>query len=72
MLTTLFPDPLSLSAVLFSVNAVGMYTNIDAKHRVEVTICFMKLYGDRIKDFNMPYEFVAKYFVLIMQKNILI
>ena len=30
----------------------------------------MQLYGDRIKGFNVPFDFVRKCLVLIMEKNI--
>ena len=53
-LTTLFPGQLPLDAMLFSVNAIGMYGNIDTKHEIWVTKRFMKIYGNRIKDFNIP------------------
>ena len=69
-LSTKFPGPLPLGAKLFSVDAVGMYGNIDTTHGISVTKRFMKLYGDRIKGFNIPYEFVVKCLTLIMKKNI--
>ena len=56
--------------MIFSVDAIGMYSNIDTKHGVWVTKRFMQLYGDRIKDFNVPFDFVRKCLVLIMKKNI--
>ena len=69
-LTTLFPGQLPLGAMLFSVDAIGMYGNIDTEHGIRVTKRFMKIYGDRIKDFNIPFDFVCKCLVLIMKRNI--
>ena len=69
-LTTLFPGQLPLGAMLFSVDAIGMYGNIDTAHGIWVTKRFMELYGDRIKDFNIPFDFVCKCLVLIMKRNI--
>ena len=47
-----------------------MYGNIDTQHGIQVTQRFMNRYGDRIKDFNIPTDFVIKCLNLIMKKNI--
>jgi hypothetical protein len=69
-LSTQFPGPLPVGAKPFSVDAVGMYCYIDIEHGIEVTKEFMNCYGDRIKDFNVPADFVIRCLTLVMKMNI--
>ena len=45
-LSTKFPGQLPLGARLFSINAIGMYGNIDTQIEIKVTKRFMNRYGD--------------------------
>lgn len=69
-LTTTFPGPLPPGAKLFSVDAVGMYANIDTDHGIEVVEQFITKYGNKIKDFRIPLEFIKSCLTLIMKRNI--
>ena len=64
-----YPNKLPAGALLFSVDAVGMYGNIDTDHGIEVTEKFLDLYGNRISD-KIPKEFIISILKLIMKRNI--
>jgi hypothetical protein len=69
-LSTTFPGPLPLGAKLFSVDAVGMYCNIDTDHGIEVTEEFMRRYSDQLDDFDIPKEFIIRCLRIVMKMNI--
>jgi hypothetical protein len=68
-LSTKFLGPLPVGAKLFSVDAVGMYCNIDTDHGIEVTKEFVRLYGNEINNFNILTEFILSCLQL-MKRNI--
>ena len=58
-------------ARLFSIDAIGMYNNIDTTHGLEVVKTFIEKYGDELtKKFNIPIDFILGCLTLIMKKNI--
>ena len=65
-----FPGRMPWGARLFSVDAVGMYNNIDTSHGIWVVKQFIRLYGDKLKGEKIPIEFVLGCLRLIMKNNI--
>jgi len=69
-LTKKFPNRLPYGAKLFSIDAVGMYINIQTKHAVKVVEKFMRLYANELKDLHLPQTFIKQCLVIIMTRNI--
>ena len=64
-----FPNGLPKGARLFSMDAVGMYSNIDTKHGVEMTLKYLTDYSDSLTA-DMPVDFITAALKEIMQNNI--
>jgi hypothetical protein len=64
-----FPDGLPQGARLFSVDAVGMYSNIDTEHGIEVLTQWLRDYADDLPD-CMPVDFIIESLAEIMRSNI--
>ena len=69
-LTSRFPGPLPQGAKLFSIDAVGMYTNIGTDHAINVIAEFMERYSSKLKDLNLPKKFIITCLEIIMTRNI--
>ena len=70
-LTQEFPYTLPDGAMLFSMDAVGMYSNIDTAHALKVVEKYIKTYNSSITDFNMPIDFITQCINCIMSNNII-
>jgi hypothetical protein len=68
-LTERFPHGLPHGAKLFSVDAVGMYSNIDTDHGVDVLTRWLNDYRDELPAF-MPVDFILESLTEIMKNNI--
>ena len=56
--------------MLFSIDAVGMYSNIDTEHGIEVIRKFILQYAIEISEMQIPVDFVIACLKVIMKKNI--
>jgi hypothetical protein len=65
-----FPNGLPAGAKLFSVDAVGMYANIDTDHGVEVLTTWLQDYGHQLPP-STPVKFLLAALTEIMRNNIL-
>jgi hypothetical protein len=65
-----FPNGLPAGAKLFSVDAVGMYANIDTNHGVEVLTTWLREHGDQLPRAT-PVDFLIDALSEIMKNNIL-
>jgi hypothetical protein len=63
------PNGLPEGARLFSVDAVGMYSNTDTNHGVEVLTYWLTMYCNELPD-SMPVEFILASLKEIMKTNI--
>ena len=68
-LSTKFPSKLPASARLFSIDAIGMYSNIDTDHGIAVARSFFRKFANRLPE-DCPTEFVLDALELIMRNNI--
>ena len=68
-LGTKFPSKLPASARLFSIDAIGMYSNIDTDHGITVARNFFEKFADRLPE-DCPTAFVLDALELIMRNNI--
>jgi hypothetical protein len=64
-----FPNGLPPGARLFSVDAIGMYSNIDTDHGIEVLTRWLHDYRDDLPK-CMPVDFVIEALAEIMRSNI--
>jgi hypothetical protein len=64
-----FPNGLPPGAKLFSVDAVGMYSNIDTDHGVTVLTQWLTDYRNELPPF-MPVDFIIESLTEIMKNNI--
>jgi hypothetical protein len=65
-----FPDGLPKGAKLFSVDAIGMYANIDTEHGVAVLTSWLREHGDQLPEAT-PVDFLIEALSEIMRNNIL-
>jgi hypothetical protein len=68
-LHTAFPNGLPQGAKLFSVDAVGMYSNIDTNHGIEVLTEWLTRYRHELPR-SMPVDFILASLTEIMENNI--
>jgi hypothetical protein len=68
-LHTTFPTGLPPGAKLFSVDAVGMYSNIDTDHGVNVLTRWLTEYRNELPP-RMPVDFILESLTQIMKNNI--
>lgn len=66
-----FPSGLPAGAKLFSIDAVGMYANIDTDHGIQVVTDFMEAYADRLAGIKLPKPFIIGCLRHIMKNNII-
>ena len=68
-----FPNGVPANVKLFSIDAVGMYSNIDTNHAKHVMTNWFNQFRDRILelDENFPFELVLKVIYYIMSNNII-
>ena len=64
------PTTLPFGAILFSINAVGMYSNIVTKHSIEIIRKFILRYAIEITEMQIPVDFVVTCLKVIMKRNI--
>jgi hypothetical protein len=64
-----FPEGLPRGAKLFSVDAVGMYSNIDTDHGIDVMTRWLTAYRDELPP-SMPIDFILASIAEIMRNNI--
>ena len=64
-----FPNGLPKGAHLFSMDAVGMHSNVDTKHGVEMTLKYLTDCSDSLTA-DMPIDFITAALKEIMQNNI--
>ncbi len=64
-----FPNGLPPNARLFSVDAVGMYSNIDTDHGVNVLTRWLTEYRNELPP-RMPVDFILESLTQIMKNNI--
>jgi hypothetical protein len=64
-----FPNGLPPGARLFSVDAIGMYSNIDTDHGIDVLTQWLRDYRDNLPK-CMPVDFVIEALTEIMRSNI--
>ena len=69
-LNTAFPHKIPTGAKLFSIDAVGMYSNIDTKHGIEVVNTFFNTFSTKIPD-EVPTVFLRECLDIIMQMNVI-
>jgi hypothetical protein len=65
-----FPNGLPPNAKLFSVDAVGMYANIDTPHGIEVLTSWLRNYSDELPR-STPSDFLIAALNEIMKNNII-
>ena len=65
-----FSIALPFGAILFSIDAVGMYSNIDTKHSIEIFRKFILCYVIEITKMQIPVDFVVACLKVIMKRNI--
>ena len=70
ILTQELPTALPFGAMLFSIDAVGMYSNIDTEHGIEVIRKFILQYAIEISEMQIPVDFVIACLKVIMKRNI--
>jgi hypothetical protein len=68
-LTRNFPHGLPPGAKLFSVNAVGKYSNIDTPHGIEVLTTWLTEFPDDLPE-DMPVNFIIDSLTEVMKNNI--
>jgi hypothetical protein len=68
-LNATFPNGIPKNAKLFSIDAVGMYANIDTEHGVQVLTDWLRIHSDRLPP-TMPVKFVLGALEEIMSNNI--
>jgi hypothetical protein len=68
-LTRNFPYGLPPGAKLFSVDAVGMYSNIDTPHGIEVLTTWLTEFSDDLPE-GMPIDFIINSLTEVMKNNI--
>jgi hypothetical protein len=64
-----FPNGLPPGARLFSVDAIGMYSNIDTNHGIDVLTRWLRDYRDDLPK-CMPVDFIIEALTKIMRSNI--
>ncbi len=64
-----FPDGIPAGAQLFTVDAVGMYSNIDTPHGMAVVKEWLSHFKDQLPD-DFPTEFLTEALELVMTTNI--
>ena len=69
-LTKKFPSNLPAGCKLFSMDAIGMYSNIESSHGTYAARKFTKLFGRNIHNFNFPMTFITECLKVIMTENI--
>ena len=70
ILTEEFPTALTFGAMLFSIDAVGMYSNIYTEHGIEIIRKFILRYASEITEMHIPVDFVVACLKVIMKRNI--
>ena len=65
-----FPAALPFGAMFFSIDAVGMYSNIDTEHGIKIIREFILRYAIEITELNIPVDFVVACLEVIMKRNI--
>jgi hypothetical protein len=68
-LNATFPDGLPPGAKLFSVDAVGMYSNIDTDHGITILTRWLTTYRQELPR-SMPVDFILASLAEIMENNI--
>jgi len=68
--STLFPNGLPANARLFSMDAVGMYANIDTDHGIAQVEQYLHNHNDALPP-NMPIPFLIAALRLVMTNNII-
>lgn len=61
--------PLPAGTMIFSIDAVGMYANVDTNHGIQVIGEFILKYRNKIKNFNLPHNFIVGCLELIMKNK---
>lgn len=69
-LATEFPNGLPPNARLFSMDAVGMYANIDTDHGIEQVAKYLHAHSDSLPS-NMPIPFLVEALREVMSNNII-
>ena len=70
ILTEEFLTALPFGAMLFSIDAVEMYSNIDTKHGIEIIRNYTLRYAIEITEMQIPVDFVVACLKVIMRRNI--
>ena len=64
-----FPNRLPVGTMLFSIDAINMYGNIDTDHGIETARKFLRKFKDRLPQ-DCPTEFILDALELVMKNNI--
>jgi hypothetical protein len=69
-LTRSFPHDLPPGAKLFSIDAVGMYSNTDTPHGIEVLTTWLTEFPDNLLPEGMSVDFIIDSLSEVMKNNI--